>query len=385
MTLSQTTRVTNSTPSSIRVMFDLAEQADHDLVRLEVGQPDFQTPAHIIDAATAAAKNGHTGYTANAGIPELRAAVAEMLQSSYGVPATPDGVTITVGGMEALHLAMLATVEPGQEVLLPSPVWPNYPMQATLAGGTPVEVPLSAETGYALDADAVIERMGPETAAVVLCTPSNPTGRVFDEKPVRAVVDAAAAHDVAVIADEVYLGLTYDRAPRGIAGYVDEHEHVLTIGSVSKTHAMTGWRLGWIAGDPAFIDGVNTIHESTTSCAPSIVQHAALAALTGPQEPVVEMYETFKGRRELVVDRIAEIDGLSAPDPQAAFYAFIEPELSGSSLSIAKRLLSEFGVVLAPGDGFGTAGKGRLRLSFANSTAQIEEGFDRIETALRSW
>ncbi|MGM0606718.1 MAG: pyridoxal phosphate-dependent aminotransferase, partial [Halobacteriota archaeon] len=173
MSLQHSARVAACEPSSIRVMFDLAEATDRDLVRLEVGQPDFDTPEHVIEAADRAARAGHTGYTANAGRPELRRAVAETLKRNYGVPATPEGVTITVGGMEALHLTMLGVVDPGEEVVLPSPVWPNYPMQVTLAGGRPIEVSLSAADGYALDAEAVVDRMGPNTAAVVLCTPSN--------------------------------------------------------------------------------------------------------------------------------------------------------------------------------------------------------------------
>lgn len=385
MQLSHAERMAASEQSSIRRMFDMAQAADHDLVRLEVGQPDFSTPEHVIDAADRAAREGHTGYTANAGIEPLREAVATTLETEYGVPATPDGVAITAGGMEALHLAMLGLVDPGDRVLLPSPVWPNYRTQTTLAGGTPVEIPLSADDGYALDADAVIEQLDDSTAAIVLCTPSNPTGRVFEESAVRAVVDAAGAHDAAVIADEVYLGLTYDREPRGIASYVDDASRVLTVGSVSKTHSMTGWRVGWLAGDPSFIDGVNTIHESTSSCASSISQRAALAALTGPEAPVKEMRDTFARRRDFVVDRIESIDGLSAPRPQGAFYAFLSIDVPGTATEIATRLLQEFGVVLAPGDGFGTAGEGHLRLSFANSTEQLEAGFDRLETAIETW
>jgi aspartate aminotransferase len=287
--------------------------------------------------------------------------------------------------MEALHLAVLATVSPGEELLVPGPTWPNYETQATLADGTFQEVPMPAETGFALDADRVIDAMSDDTAAVVLTTPSNPTGRVFDRDECRAVVEAAAGHDAYVIADEVYLGLTYDGPTEGIAAYTGGPDHVLTVGSCSKRYAMTGWRLGWLAGDPDVIDEVATVRESTTACASSVAQHAAIAALTGPQEPFEEMYRAFEERRDLVVDRIAEIDGLSAPRPEGAFYAFIDPGIDAPAIDVAKYLLREHGVVLAPGDGFGDTAPGRLRLSFANSVDRLEEGFDRIEAGLAEY
>ncbi|GAB7013939.1 pyridoxal phosphate-dependent aminotransferase [Halolamina salina] len=378
-----TERVRACERSKIRVMFDLAEAADRDLVRLEVGEPDFDTPEHIVDAAAEAARAGETHYTSNAGLPELREAISETLDREYDVRYDPEQFVVTNGGMEALHLAVLSVLGAGEELLIPSPSWPNYWTQARLADGVPVEIPMPEETGYALDAERVIERMGEETGAVVLCSPANPTGQLHDPDEMRAVVDAAAEHDAYVIADEVYLGLTYDRDPVGLAALTDHPEHVLTVGSCSKTYAMTGWRVGWLGGPQEMIDEVTKIHESTTACAGSVAQHAAIAALTGPQEPVEEMYDAFAERREYVADRIESIDGVSAPTPDGAFYAFLDVDLPGSSLDIAKRLLREQDVVLAPGDGFGEAGEGKLRLSFANSLEQLEKGLDGIEAAVR--
>ncbi|SNR37129.1 pyridoxal phosphate-dependent aminotransferase [Halorubrum vacuolatum] len=380
-----TDRVRRTKRSSIRVMFDLAERHDGDLVRLEVGEPDFDTPDHVIDAAMRAARGGATGYTSNAGLPACRDAIRERLAADYDVAYGREEIVVTVGGMEALHLAVLASVSPGEEVVAPGPTWPNYATQASLADGRFREVPMPAEAGFDLDADRMIEAMGEETGAVVLTTPSNPTGRVFDPDACRAVVEAAADHDAYVIADEVYLALTYDREPEAIAGYTDRPEHVLTVGSCSKTYAMTGWRLGWLAGDTHLIDEVVKVRESTTACASNIAQHAAIAALTGPQKPAEEMYRAFKRRRDLVVDRVESIDGLSCPRPEGAFYAFLDPDIDGDALPLAKHLLTEHGVVLAPGDGFGEAGRGRLRLSFANSSARIEEGFDRVEAGLATY
>ncbi|WP_318566688.1 pyridoxal phosphate-dependent aminotransferase [Salinigranum marinum] len=377
-----TARVRDCERSSIRVMFDLAQATDRDLVRLEVGEPDFDTPDHVIDAAATAAREGKTHYTSNAGIPELRRAIAATLGREHSVRVDADGVLVTTGGMEALHLAVLSVVGPEEELLIPSPGWPNYWTQARLADGRGREVPMSPETGFDLDADRVIEAMGPATAGVVLCRPSNPTGRVYDADAVRAVAEAAADHDAYVIADEVYLGLTYDGDARGVAALVDDADHVLTVGSCSKRHAMTGWRLGWLAGTAPVVDEATKIRESTTACASSVAQHAALAALTGPQEPAHEMYEAFEQRRDYVVERVAETDGIDCPRPEGAFYAFLDLDLPGTSLDVAKRLLTEYGVVLAPGGGFGDAGEGWLRLSFANSLDRLETGFDRIERAL---
>ena len=380
-----TERVRRAERSRIRVMYDLAEETDRELVRLEVGEPDFDTPDRVVDAAAEAARGGATHYTTNAGTPACRRAIRDAMAADYGVEHDVDEILVTVGGMEALHLATLATVGPGEELLYPGPAWPNYETQAFLADGRGVEVPMPAETGFALDGDRLAARMGPETGAVVLTTPSNPTGRVYDPGEIRTVVEAAAGHGAYVVADEVYAGLTYDREPQGIAALTGHPEHVLTVGSCSKTYAMTGWRLGWLAGDRSVIDQATKVRESTTACASSVAQHAAIEALTGPQEPFEEMYDAFRRRRDYVVDRVADIDGLSAPRPEGAFYAFLDPDVEAESLPFAKYLLTDHGVVLAPGSGFGTAGEGRLRLSFANSMDRLEEGLDRIAAGIAAY
>ncbi|WP_254537237.1 pyridoxal phosphate-dependent aminotransferase [Halomarina litorea] len=375
-----TDRVRACTRSRIRVMFDLAQATDADLVRLEVGEPDFDTPDHVTAAAVAAVERGETHYTSNAGLPELRAAICETLDREYGVRHTPDEVVVTTGGMEALHLAALCTLSPGSECVVPTPGWPNHLTQARLADARPVEVPL--DYPFDLDADRVVEAMSDDTDAVVLCTPSNPTGRVFDPDAIRAVVEAAADHDAYVVADEVYAALTYDRDPTGIAALCGHPDHVLTVGSCSKSHAMTGWRVGWLAGPSEIVDEATKIRESTTACTGSVAQHAALAALTGPQDPVAAMHDAFRERRDYVADRLDDMSGVRAPRPEGAFYAFLEPDTDEKSLPLAKRLLKETGVVLAPGEGFGAAGEGRLRLSFANSMDRLEEGLDRLERGL---
>jgi aspartate aminotransferase len=384
-TLRTADRVDHLDRSKIRVMFDLAEEYDGDPVRLHVGEPDFDTPEHVLDAADRAAREGETHYTVNQGIPPLREAIADELDRESGVEVAPEQVTVKTGAMEALSLATLAVAGPGDEVVIPTPAWPNYYNHAAIAGATPVEVPLPADEGFDLDPERVVDAIGDDTAAVILTSPSNPTGRVYDEDAVREVADAAAAHDAYVFADEVYGRLTYDDEFRGMASYVDHPERVLTIGSCSKTYAMTGWRLGWLAGPQPIVDAVTRLGESTTACASSVSQHAALAALTGPQEPVAEMKAAFEERRDYVVDRVADIDGVSCPRPEGAFYAFLDvSELDGGSFDVAERLLDEHGVVTAPGDGFGEAGEGYVRISFANSLERIELGLDRIEEMARA-
>jgi aspartate aminotransferase len=382
MTPGPTDRVRNVDRSSIRYMFDIAEEMDDDLVRLEVGVPDFETPEAVTEAACEAARAGHTSYTTNAGLPALRDAIVTHMTDDYGVRVDADEIMVSVGGMEALHLAAVSTVSPGEEVVFPTPGFPNYWVQARLADGVPRPVPMPAEDGFALDADRLVDAIGPDTALVILCSPNNPTGRTFDPAAVRTVVDAAAENDAYVVADEVYLGLTYDRDPTSVAAMTGNPENVLTVNSCSKRYAMTGWRVGWLAGTTEIIDQATKVSESTTSCAPSVSQHAAIAALTDGDDAAAEMYDAFRERRDYVVDRVADIDGLTGPRPEGAFYAFLEPDLPGSSLEMAEHLLREYGVVLAPGDGFGEVGEGWLRLSFANSLDRLEDGFDRIERAI---
>lgn len=387
MTPPLTERVLTSERSSIRHMFDLANRearAGRDLVRLEIGEPDFDTPSHIVDAASEAARAGHTHYTPNAGLPELREAISRTAARESRLNADPETeIAVTTGGMEALHLAILTTCDPGNEIVLPTPTWPNYLTQARLAGATPVEVPLDPDDGFALDADRVIEAIGEETAAIVLCTPSNPTGQVYDTDAVGRVVEAARANDAYVIADEVYGGLTYDEPRKSVAAVTDAPEYTLTVDSCSKTYAMTGWRVGWLTGPERVVEQVTKIRESTTASTSSVSQHAAIAALSGPREPIDAMRDEFEKRREYVVERLDAGEGLSAARPDGAFYVFLNVrEWEGSSLEIAERLLTDYGVVCAPGGGFGDAGEGFLRVSFANGLDRLEEGFDRIERAL---
>ncbi|WP_436912347.1 pyridoxal phosphate-dependent aminotransferase [Halosimplex marinum] len=376
-------------PQGIREMFDLAAEQDGDPVHLEFGEPDFDTPAHVVEAAHEAATAGRTNYTANAGVAELRGAVADRLAEDGGPRPDPESeVVVTTGGVEALHLAIHAVADPGDEVVVPTPAWPNPVSQAKLADATPVEVPMPAEQGFAPDPERIVDAIGPDTAVVLLTSPSNPTGRVFPESAVERVVAAAADHDAFVLADEVYRELTYaDRPPRtaAVAGRIDRESWVLTVGSVSKAYAMTGWRVGWLAGPADVVGQVTKTREHTTSCVNTPAQHAAVAALTGPRERVDEMREAFAERRAYVLDRVDEIPAVSVAPPEGAFYAFVDVSpLSGSDTEIAERLLTDHGVVTAPGSAFGAGGEGHLRLSFANGLDRLETGLDRFAAMIET-
>lgn len=377
-------RVRDLPQTDIRRMFQLAGDMGGDLANLAIGEPDFDTPAHVVDAACDAAARGDTHYTSNFGIPPLRDAIADY-HRSQDATLDPDGeIAVTVGGIQATFFALAATVNPGDEVVLPTPGWPSYQTQAAFLGADLLEVPMPADRGFELDADRIADAVTDDTAMVVLNSPSNPTGQVYDADAVRRVVDAAAAHDAYVLADEVYGKLVYDREfPSTLA--VADSDRVLVANSTSKTYAMTGWRVGWLAGPPEVVGVVPQLQQATTTCAASVSQHAAVAALTGPQDPIHAMRDAFHERRDYVADRIDAIPGVSAATPDGGFYAFLDVRaLDGSSWDVAERLLRDHGVVTVPGSGFGDAGEGFLRLSFANSLERIEVAFDRIEAMVRN-
>lgn len=368
--------------SQIRVMFDLAEEYPPDeLVRFEVGEPDFDTPAFVVEAAHEAAARGETHYTSTKGLMELREAIATDSASAHGVELDPaEEILVTNGGTEALYLAFLAAVDPGEEVVIPEPWWPNYAMQTKLIGGEPIGVELPADRDFDLDADAVAAAITDDTAAVVLNTPCNPTGQVYDPDAVRSVVEAAAAHDAYVIADVIYERITYDGDRETVASAVDDRSNVIEINAVSKGYAMTGWRVGWLSAARPVIDAVQALRQCTSLCPNAISQHAAIAALEGPQGPFDDMVEAYRERRDYVVDRVDDIPGLTATQPEGTFYTMLDVSAFGdSSMDIARTLLTEYGTVTTPGSAFGPAGEGHLRLSFANGLEQLETGLDNIE------
>lgn len=376
-------RATAIEQTAIRHMFDLAEAHDGDLVRLEIGEPDFDTPEHIVEAAAQAARDGETHYTSNAGIRELREAIAEKSAREHDLDVDPDSVVATAGASEAILLTLLAVAERGDEVVVPTPAWPQYALQIHIADADLVEVPMAAADGFTLDADRVVDAISERTSCVVLNSPSNPTGRLYDRADVEAVVEAAAAHDAYVLMDEVYETLAYEGEGRSLVADV-ARDNVVIVNACSKQYAMTGWRLGWLVAPEPVARATMKLHPGTTTCPSSVSQHAGVAALSGPQEPIEEMAAAFRERRDFVVDRIESIPEVSAAPPEGGFYAFLDVSaLEGSDFEIAERLVEEYGVVTVPGSGFGAGGEGHLRISFANSLDRLETGFDRIERLVR--
>lgn len=375
-------RAEQETGSEIRIIFELANEHD-DVVRLEIGDPDFDTPEHVINAAAEAAHDGATHYTSTYGIPPLRETIAEKVRRENEVPVEADGVLVTNGGIEALSLAILSVVSPGDEVIIPTPEWTNYAAQVGLAGGRPVRAPLDPEDGFALDPNRIEEQVTDDTAAIFMCRPNNPTGRVYDESAVREVVELAADRGIFVIADEVYERLTFDGSRRSAAA-MGEPEWVLSVNAFSKGYAMTGWRLGWLAGPTDVVEAAQVVRQSMSTCSSAVAQAAGLEAMTGPQEPFERMTQTYRERRDFAMDRVEEIPGLSCVEPEGAFYLFCELEgVEGTSMENAKTLLTDYGVSVTPGSGFGDAGEGYVRLSYSIGKERLAEGLDRIESFMR--
>jgi aspartate/methionine/tyrosine aminotransferase len=352
-----------------------------DVIRLGAGEPDFATPRHIVEAAAAACldpRNHH--YTANNGLPDLRQAIAE--DSPVGVD--PGRVLVTNGAKQAVYLAMSALLDPGDEVLLPTPYWVTYPEAAVLAGGVPVEVP--TDHTFRATIDALDQAATARTKLLVFVSPSNPTGVVYSEAEVREIGLWAGGKGIWVMTDEIYRHLVYDDARfTSMPAVAPELEdRWVIVNGVAKSYAMTGWRVGWLIGPRDVVEGAANHQSHLSSNVANVSQRAALAALTGPQEPVEEMRVAFDRRRRLVVDLLATIPGVTCTEPKGAFYAF--PGMHAflgrfaSTLELAAHLLEEAEVAVVPGEAFGAPGY--LRISYAASDEEIEKGLTRLRAVL---
>lgn len=381
-------RVGSIDRSKIRYMFDLAQQYDEEsLVHLEIGEPDFNTPQHIIEEAYNTASEGATHYTSNAGLPELRNAIADWNQSNRDISPNPDDeIIVTTGAMEALYLALSVTVGPGEEVLVPEPGWPNYTAQITSIGGEKVSIPLNEEDGFGLSVETIDTQISKNTSAIILTRPSNPTGRVYSSEQIEEIAEIAADNDAYIIADEVYSELEYDTDVASIASLTPHTDRVLTVDSVSKKYAMTGWRVGWLIGPAPLISHAEKLHESIAACAPTPSQHAAVQALNEGSNDLDRMADQYRKRRDMIVDYIEKSSCLHCPRPEGAFYAFVNlEEVPMSSMDAAEELLKEHGVVVAPGSGFGSAGENYVRISYAADEDTIMTGLEKVELFAREY
>ena len=365
-------------PSGIRRFFDVVSQMD-DVISLGVGEPDFGTAWRVREAAIYGLERGRTSYTANSGLLELRQAIAAALRGRYGLEYDPGHeVLVTVGVSEGLDLALRALLDPGDEVLVAEPCYVAYPPCVALAGGVPVSLPTSAADGFVPRA-AVAERLvTPRTKAIVLNTPSNPTGAVLGRAALEALADVARRHDLLVISDEVYDRLSYDAPHVPMAALPGMAERTLLLNGFSKTYGMTGWRVGYAAGPRPLLAAMTKIHQYTALCASRQAQEAAIEALRVPDRDVQAMVDDYDARRRLFVSGLNRL-GLTCHLPAGAFYAFPSVAATGlSSQGFAERLLTEGRVAVVPGDAFGAGGDGHVRCAYATALPQLEAALERM-------
>ncbi len=362
--------------SGIRTIMELAARLP-DVIHLEVGEPDAVTPEPIIQAAVTAARAGFTKYTATAGLTSLREALVQKIRLRNDLRATVGQVVATPGSVFALASAVLAIIEQGDEALIPDPGWPNYASMLILAGASIVPYPLVRETGYQPDLAALAGLITVRTKLLVINSPANPTGAVFPPEVVRALVELAARHDLYLIADEVYEEFVYEGEHVPAARF-DRDGRVVSVFGFSKSYAMTGWRVGYALASPEVAAMMARLAEPFVSCPSSVSQKAAEAALAGSQGPVVQMRESYRARRDAVVEILGS-HGLLASVPHGAFYALVDlSRVSTDSMQLARQLLEEQRVATAPGETFGRLGAGLVRISFAAERSLLEEGCRRI-------
>jgi aspartate/methionine/tyrosine aminotransferase len=357
------------------------EDAGRHVVHLEIGEPDGATPPHVVEAGVRALRDGHTRYVNPAGLPALRDAIATSLAGRGVRGPTAENIVVVPGAKPMVFYALLAVLEPGDEVLVPDPGFPIYPSVVRFAGAVPVRYPLNALG--AVDVERLAALIGPRTRALALNLPGNPTGGVATTDELHAIAELALRHDLTVISDEVYGRIRYDRRADSIAALPGMLERTILVDSFSKTYAMTGWRLGFGVLPAALVERVTTLVVNGTSCTPPFVQLAGLAALTGPQETVTAAVARLERRRDWLVDGLNGLPGVRCPQPAGAFYAFpdvrqVEQRAGLSTRQLAARLLEEYGVAVLPGTDFGPGGAGHLRLSFAVSPANLDLALERM-------
>jgi aspartate aminotransferase len=364
------------TPSGIREIMNAA-WGRPEVLHLEVGEPDFATPAAVVAAAHEAAAAGHTGYTPTAGIPALRSALAEKIRKRNGFSVEPEQIVLGNGGAQAIQASLTALTEPGDGILLPDPAWPNFVMMAALLGLDVAHYPLTPAGGYVPEIADLEQLVTPRTRVLLLNSPSNPLGSVIDRQRMTQLLDFAARHDLWVVSDECYDEITFDGTAVSPAA-LDADGRVVTVFSFSKTYAMTGWRLGYAAAPREVAEVLVKAQEPLISCINTPAQYAGLAALASPPEVVADMVRAYRQRRDTVVGLLDEL-GLPAFRPAGAFYAWVDVSAAGlGAREVALRLLAEEGVALAPGTAFGRGGEGFVRLSLAASEETLAEGSRRL-------
>ena len=359
------------------------EAQGREIVHLEIGEPDFDTPSHIVEAAIAALRRGETHYTPSAGIMPLREAIAKEVSRTRGIPVEPEEVVVTPGAKPIIFFTLLALCQQGDEVIYPNPGFPIYESTIRFAGARPVPIRLRPENGFSLDPDELRRLLTSRTRLLILNSPGNPTGSVLSQADVEAIARVLQGYDCLVLSDEIYSRLIYEGSHFSIASVPGFKERTVILDGFSKTYAMTGWRLGYGVMPKALAEYITLLMINSNSCTATFSQHAGIAALTGPQEPVEKMVAAFRERRQVIVDGLNALPGVKCPLPQGAFYAF--PNIEGTGLkskALADLLLEEAGVAVLSGTAFGAYGEGFLRLSYANSVANLRKALARMEELL---
>ncbi len=356
------------------------EATGRSVIHLEIGEPDFDTPSNVREAAKAALDNGATHYPPFAGIPDLRAAIAEDSGVRKGFPIEPSQVFVTVGGKGVMVYAILALVDPGDEVIVPDPGYPIYESLTRFVGGTPVPIPIRMENDFRLDVDELASLITPRTKLLIVNSPANPTGGVLTRSDIERIAELAVRHDLLVLADEIYARILYDGAEHvSLASLPGMADRTIVLDGFSKTYAMTGWRLGYAIVPPWLEKAYGTLIINTISGATAFAQAGAVEALRGPQGEVEDMVREFWARRDLIVDGLNDIPGVRCLKPHGAFYVF--PDISATGLSgaeLADRLLPETGVCVLAGTAFGQVGRDHIRISYANSRENLTEALGRL-------
>lgn len=356
-----------------------------DIINLGIGQPDFRTPEHIVEAGIKALRDGHHGYTPANGLPILRQAVAADLERRHGAPVNPDNVVVVPGGKPTMFFAILMLGEPGAEIMYPNPGFPIYESVIRYSGATPVPIRLSEASGFAFNADEVLSQITPATRLIIINSPANPTGGVTPKAEIDRLVAGLMDHpDVALMSDEIYSQMLYGgRTHTSLLQYPEIRDRLILLDGWSKTYAMTGWRLGYAVWPDQMVDPVTRLCINDHSCVNAAAQYAGLAALTGPQDDAIAMVAEFDKRRVAIVDALNSLPGFRCADAGGAFYAF--PNIEGTGLTAREaqnRFLAEAGVATVAGTSFGEYGEGYLRFSYANSLENIETAISRIRACL---
>jgi len=362
------------------------EQQGRSVIHLEIGEPDFPTPAHVIEAGKRALDEGWTKYGSPQGMPDLREAIAAYISKTRSIDVDPACVCVVPGGKPIMYFTMTALIEEGDEVIYPNPGFPIYESLIRFLGAVPVPIPMLESRGFSFDLDLFREKLSPRTKMVILTSPQNPTGGITPAEDVARIAEMLRDRDLMVLSDEIYTRIVYEGEAKSIASFPGMLEKTILLDGFSKTYSMTGWRLGYGVMPKWLAAAVSQLMVNSNSCTASFTQRAGLAALQGPQDCVTAMVAEFRRRRDAIWKGLNEIPGFRCALPAGAFYAF--PNVTGTGMSskqLADLLLNEAGVACLDGAAFGQYGDGYLRFSYANSLANIEQALERIRTVSRRW